>query len=108
MSLEGSEAPRTARVSLLAWVFELRGRPTGGDLGPPAALVFLPRMFWSWFVGPRCLRFRPTGGALPGFFRGSYRRVCISLPAFLPPPGYRSWPAPVDPASQWSLQPSGD
>src|ERR1017187_4286453 len=105
MSLEGSEASRTARVSFLARVFELRGRPTGGGLGPPAALVFLQRMFWFWFVGPRCLRCRPTGGALRGFFRGSYRRVCISLPAFLPPPGYRSWPAPVDPASQWSLQP---
>src|ERR1039458_9608133 len=90
MSLEGSEAPRTARVSFLAWVFELLGRPTGGGLRPPTALVFLQRMFWFWFVGSRCLRCRPTAGALPGSFLGSCRTVCISLPAFLPLPDRKS------------------
>src|ERR1017187_8952144 len=67
--------------------------------------IWVPRLPWFSFLARVSLLGRPGGAALPGFFRGSYRRVCISLPAFLPPPGYRSWPAPVDPASQWSLQP---
>src|ERR1019366_4148222 len=103
MSLEGSEAPRAARVSFLAWIFEFRGRPTGGFPRLRAALVFLLRMFWFWMVGARrFLLCRPTGGAsLPGsHFLGSCQIVYVLLPAFLPPPVYRSWPAPVDPASQ--------
>src|SRR5271169_1117389 len=100
MSLEAGAKRPAARASFLDWVFELRGRPTGGGWRPPTALVFLQRMFWFWFVGPRYLRGRPTGGALPGSLLGSCRIVCISLPASLPPPGYRSWPAPVDPAWQ--------
>src|ERR1017187_5751618 len=78
-------------------------RPTGGFPRLRAALVFLLRMFWFWIVGARrFLLFRPTGGAsLPGSrFLGSCQIVYVLLPAFLPPPVYRSWPAPVDPASQ--------
>src|ERR1035441_848333 len=101
MSLEGRESPRTARVSFLAWVFELRGRPTGGCPRLRTALVFLLRMFWFLVVGTRrFLLCRPTGcGSLHGLrFLGSCQTVYVSLPALLPPPGYRSWPAPVDPA----------
>src|ERR1035438_326374 len=105
MSLEaGAERP-AARASFLDWVLGLRGRPTGGGLRPLSALVFLQRMFWFWFVGSPGLRYRPTGGARSGSFLGSCRIVCLSLPASLLPPGYRSWPAPVDPTSQWSPQP---
>src|ERR1039457_3379304 len=103
MSLEGSEAPRAARVSFLAWIFEFRGRPTGGYPGLRAALVFLQRMFWFSIVGAwRFLFCRPMGrAALPrSRFLGSCQIVYVLLPAFLPPPVYRSWPAPVDPASQ--------
>src|ERR1017187_4709662 len=62
MSLEGSEAPRAARVSFLAWIFAFRGRPTGGYPRLRAALVFLLRIFWFWIVGARrFLLCRPTG-----------------------------------------------
>src|ERR1035441_8228095 len=66
--MEGSEASRAARVSFLAWIFEFRGRPTGGYPRLRVALVFLLRMFWFWIVGARrFLLCRPTGGAsLPG------------------------------------------
>src|ERR1035441_9149635 len=96
MSLEGSEAPRAARVSFLAWIFEFRGRPTGGFPRLRSALVFLLRMFWFWrfwMVGARrFLLCRPTGGAsLPGSrFLGSCQIVYVLLPAFLPPPVDRS------------------
>src|ERR1700690_2193113 len=103
MSLVGGKAPRAAWVSFLPWIFEFRGRPTGGYPRLRAALAFLLRMFWFWIFGVRrCLLSRPTGGAsLPGSpFLESCQIVCVLLPAFLPRPVYRSWPAPVDPASQ--------
>src|ERR1035441_178377 len=91
------------RLFCLVWIFGFGRRPTGAYPRLRAALVFLLRMFWFWIVGARrFLLCRPTGGAsLPGSrFLGSCQIVYVLLPAFLPPPVYRSWPAPVDPASQ--------
>ena len=102
-----SEATRAARVSFLAWILNSGADQREAVRAPELHLVFLQRMFWFLIVGAR--RFlaadQREAQRCPPHSLGNLQIVSVSLPAFLPPPAYRSWPALVDPAAQSSTQP---